>query len=71
MADSRVSVLLDIRSRLAGLERASAGFGRLIRQVGGFAAAYLSARSVMNGAREIIGLGAELNHLSARTGVAE
>jgi len=70
MADSRVSVLIDIRSRLAGLEQASAGFGRLIKSVAGFTAAYLSVRSVIGGARDIIGLGADLDHLSTRTGVA-
>jgi len=71
VADSRVSILLDIRSKLGGLEQASAGFGRLIKQVGGFAAAYVSTRSILNGARDIIGLGAELNHLQARTGITE
>ena len=50
MADSRVSVLIDIRSKLAGLEQASAGFGKLIKGVAGFTAAYLSARSVISGA---------------------
>ena len=67
MADARVSVLLDIQSRLGGLD----GFKKLAGTVAGFAAAYLSTKAVVNGARDIIGLGAELNHLSARTGIAE
>lgn len=58
--NSRVSVLIDIRSKLAGLEQASAGFGQLIKTVAGFAAAYLSARAVVSGAREIITLGGDL-----------
>jgi hypothetical protein len=70
MADSRVSVLIDIRSKLAGLEQASAGFGKLIKGVAGFTAAYLSARSVISGARDIVGLGADLDHMSTRTGIA-
>jgi hypothetical protein len=68
--DSRVSVLIDIRSKLAGLEQATAGFGRLIKGVVGFAAAYLSARTVINGARDIIKLGADMDHLHSQTGVA-
>ncbi len=68
--DSRVSVLIDIRSKLAGLEQATAGFGRLIKGVAGFAAAYLSARTVINGARDIIKLGADMDHLHSQTGVA-
>ncbi|QYY34620.1 hypothetical protein [Ruficoccus sp. ZRK36] len=70
MADSRVSVLIDIRSKLAGLEQATAGFGRLIKGVAGFAAAYLSARTVISGARDIIKLGADMDHLRSQTGVA-
>lgn len=68
--DSRVSVLIDIRSKLAGLEQATAGFGQLIKTVAGFAAAYLSARAVVSGAREIITLGGDLDHLSSQTGIA-
>ena len=59
--DSRVSVLIDIRSKLAGLNQASAGFGRLIKSVAGFTAAYLSMRSVIGNAREVLKLGAESN----------
>lgn len=70
MADSRVSVLIDIRSKLAGLEKATAGFGRLIKGVAGFAAAYLSVRTVISGARDIIRLGADMDHLRSQTGVA-
>ncbi|MBC2592783.1 hypothetical protein H5P28_00770 [Ruficoccus amylovorans] len=68
--DSRVSVLIDIRSKLAGLEQATAGFGKLIKGVAGFAAAYLSVRTVINGARDIIKLGADMDHLHSQTGVA-
>lgn len=71
MADPRVSVLIDIRSKLAGVDKATAGFGKLIKSVAGFAAAYLSVRGVMRGARDIINLGADLNHLTAQTGIAE
>jgi hypothetical protein len=71
MADARVSVLLDIQSRLGGLDMALGGFKKLAGTVAGFAAAYLSTKAVLNGARDIIGLGAELNHLSAQTGIAE
>ena len=68
--DSRVSVLIDIRSKLAGLNQASAGFGRLIKSVAGFTAAYLSMRSVIGNAREVLKLGADLDHLSSRTGIS-
>ncbi|MEE4207830.1 MAG: phage tail tape measure protein, partial [Parvularcula sp.] len=71
MAGQRVSVLLDIRSKLDGVNRAQAGFGNLIKSVAGFAAAYVSARGVINGARDIIGLGAKMNHLAGQTGIAE
>ena len=71
MADARVSVLLDIQSRLGGLDKALGGFKKLAGTVAGFAAAYLSTKALLNGARDIIGLGAELNHLSAQTGIAE
>jgi hypothetical protein len=66
MADTRVSVLLGIQSRLGGLDKALGGFKKLAGTVAGFAAAYLSTKAVVNGARDIIGLGAELNHLSPR-----
>jgi len=66
--DSRVSVLIDIRSRLAGLQRASAGFKHLIRAVAGFTAAYLSMREVIRGGRDIIKLGAEAEHTSGKLG---
>jgi hypothetical protein len=68
MADARVSVLIDLRSKLAGLEAATKGFAGLIKLAAGFATAYLSVRSVVAGARDIIELGAELEHLKARTG---
>ncbi len=68
MADARVSVLVDLRSKLAGLEAAAQGFAGLIKLAAGFATAYLSVRSVVAGARDIIELGAELEHLKARTG---
>jgi len=68
MADARVSVLIDLRSKLAGLEAAAQGFAGLIKLAVGFATAYLSVRSVVAGARDIIELGAELEHLKARTG---
>lgn len=68
--DSRVSVLIDIRSKLAGLNQAHAGFGRLIKSVAAFTAAYLSARSVVRNTREVLKLGADLDHLSARTGIS-
>jgi hypothetical protein len=68
MADARVSVLIDLRSKLAGLEAAAQGFAGLIKLAAGFATAYLSVRSVVAGARDIIELGAELEHLKARTG---
>src|SRR5690554_6369076 len=68
--DSRISVLIDIRSKLQGLEQASAGFGKLIKTVAGFAAAYLSVRSVISGSRDILTLGADLEHLHQQTGIA-
>ncbi len=68
MADACVSVLIDLRSKLAGLEAAAQGFAGLIKLAAGFATAYLSVRSVVAGARDIIELGAELEHLKARTG---
>jgi hypothetical protein len=71
MADARVNVLLKIRSQLTGLNKAVDGFKNLAATVAGFAAAYLSTKAILAGARDIIGLGAELNHLSAQTGIAE
>jgi len=71
MADARVSVLIDLRSRLAGLEQAVGGVGKLVKGLAGLAAGYLSLRTIIGGSRDIIGLGAELNHLSAQTGIAE
>ena len=68
MADARVSVLIDLRSKLAGLEAAAQGFAGLIKLAAGFATAYVSVRSVVAGAGDIIELGAELEHLKARTG---
>ncbi len=70
MAHARVSVLIDLRSRLQGLEAASRGFTNLIKLATGFAATYLSVRTVVAGARDIISLGAEMDHLKARTGEA-
>jgi hypothetical protein len=70
MADARVSVLIDLRSKLQGLEAASLGFTNLIKLATGFAATYLSVRTVVAGARDIISLGAEMEHLKARTGEA-
>jgi hypothetical protein len=70
MADARVSVLIDIRSRLANLERATAGFGNLLRGVVTATAAYMGFRAAFSNAREILKLGADLDHLSKQTGVA-
>lgn len=70
MADARVSVLIDIRSRLAQLERATAGFGNLVRGVVAATAAYMGFRAAFGNAREVVKLGADLDHLSRRTGVA-
>jgi hypothetical protein len=60
MADARVSVLIDIRSRLAQLDRATQGFGRLLRNVVTATAAYAVFRSVLGNAREVLALGANL-----------
>ncbi len=70
MADSRVSVLIDMRSRLNGLNAASAGLGNLIKKAAGFAAAYVGVRQAIRGSRDIIKLGADLDHLSGRTGIS-
>jgi hypothetical protein len=70
MADARVSVLIDIRSRLAQLDRATQGFGNLLRGVVAATAAYVGFRSAYGNAREILTLGADLDHLSKQTGVA-
>jgi DNA/RNA-binding domain of Phe-tRNA-synthetase-like protein len=70
MADARVSVLIDIRSRLANLERATAGFGNLLRGVVAATAAYMGFRAAFSNAREILQMGADLDHLSKQTGVA-
>jgi hypothetical protein len=70
MADARVSVLIDIRSRLAQLERATAGFGNLVRGVVAATAAYMGFLAVAGNAREILQMGADLDHLSKQTGVA-
>jgi hypothetical protein len=68
MADARVSVLIDLKSKLQGLEKAQVGFKSLIKLALGFTATYLSLRSTINGAKDIISLGAELDHLKSRTG---
>lgn len=70
MADARVNVLIDIRSRLAQLDRATQGFGNLLRGVVAATAAYVGFRSAYGNAREILTLGADLDHLSKQTGVA-
>jgi hypothetical protein len=70
MADARVSVLIDIRSRLAQLDRATQGFGRLLRNVVTATAAYAGFRSVLGNAREVLSLGANLDHLSKQTAIA-
>ena len=70
MADARVSVLIDIRSRLAQLDRATAGFANLLRGVVAATAAYVGFRSAYGNAREILQMGADLDHLSKQTGVA-
>ena len=67
MADARVSVLIDLRSKLAGLEAAAQGFAGLIKLAAGFATAYLSVRSVVAGAQDIIELGAELSSMLVGT----
>ncbi|MBN2069612.1 MAG: hypothetical protein JW739_08255 [Opitutales bacterium] len=68
MADARVSVLIDLKSKLQGLEKAQVGFKSLIKLALGFTATYVSLRSTINGAKDIISLGAELDHLKSRTG---
>jgi hypothetical protein len=70
MADARVSVLIDIRSRLAELERATAGFGNLIKGVLAATGAYLGFRSAIQGVRDIISFGSDLRHLSLQTSVS-
>lgn len=70
MADARVSVLIDINSRIAQLERATAGFGNLLRGVVAATGAYLGFRAAFRNSREILQMGADLDHLSSRTGIA-
>lgn len=70
MADARVSVLIDIRSRLAQLDKATLGFGRLLRGVVAVTTAYVGFRTVYSNARDILNLGASLDHLSKQTGVS-
>ncbi len=70
MSDSRVSVLIDMRSKLDGLNSATAGMKKLIGTAVGFAATYVSVRQAIRGSLDIIKLGGELNDLSARTGIA-
>lgn len=70
MADQRVSVLIDMRSRLNGLNAATAGMGNLIKKAAGFAAAYVGVRQAIRGSKDIIKLGADLDHLSDQTGIA-
>lgn len=71
MAEARVNVLLDLRSRTAGLDQAIGRVGTLVKSLAGLAAAYASVRTVISGAKDIVGLGAEMNHLAAQTGIAE
>ncbi len=70
MASERLNILIDIRSKLANLERAKRGFTVLATKVAAFAAAYVGVRQVIRGGRDIIKLGADLDHLSAQTSVA-
>jgi hypothetical protein len=70
MADSRVSVLIDMRSKLNGLNSATAGMGKLIKTAVGFTATYVGVRQAIRGGADIINLGADLEHLSDQTGVA-
>jgi hypothetical protein len=70
MADSRVSVLIDMRSKMDGLNAATAGMKRMIGTAVSFAATYIGVRQAIRGGRDIIELGGELSDLSARTGIA-
>ena len=70
MANARVSVLIDIRSRLAALDRATAGFRNLLRNVLAVTAAYVGFRAIARRGRETLALGAELEHLSKRTSIS-
>lgn len=70
MADARVSILLDVKSRLANLDRAVGSFKSLATQVAGLAAGYVSVRAALRGGRDILEYGAELEHLRSRTGIA-
>ncbi len=70
MANARVSVLIDMRSRLAALDRATAGFGRLLRNVLAVTGAYLGFRAIARQGRATLALGAELDHLSKQTEIA-
>ncbi|BET69046.1 hypothetical protein ASA1KI_39640 [Opitutales bacterium ASA1] len=62
MAQSKVSVLLDFRSRLAGITAAITGLASL-------AGTYVSLRGTIAGSRDVIGLGAALLHVSQSSGL--
>ena len=69
MSDSRVSVLIDMRSKLDGLNSATAGMKKLIGTAAGFATTYIGVRAAIHGSLDIIKLGHELEILSKRIDV--
>jgi len=70
MPSNRLSILIDIKSKLGSLDSAKRGFLSLAKNVAVFAAAYLGMRKIITGGREIIKLGADMQHLSQQTAVA-
>lgn len=70
MADSRVSVLLDFNSRLAGANQALTAMKNLAGTLAAGATAYLSFRTAIRGGRDLIELGAKLQHVNDQTGIA-
>lgn len=67
---SNVNVLLALRYKQLGLSQALDGIKGLAGRVAGLAAAYVSVNQAVQGVRNIAKLGAEVQHLSQRTGLA-
>lgn len=66
---SKVDVLISLNSRMRGLKGAVAGVGKLATGLIGLVGAYASVRQALRGSRDILALGADLDHLNDRTGI--
>lgn len=68
--DAQVNVLIALRSRMQGLNGMLAGVGKLAGGLVAAATAYLGFSRTISESRAVFKLGADLDHLSSRSGVA-